>query len=257
MKIRGAPFNPRPDLLELVVKASEDISPDDISLSEWSQKFIRFHSDRIAVDLELIQQYASTSEKLIEFGALPLVATCALRQLGYQVMGIDLAPERYSKTIRHLDLAMAKCDIETQQLPFNGGKFDVAIFNELFEHLRIDPIFTLREVLRVLKPGGRLLLSTPNLRSIYGIENFILHNKAFSCSGNVFEEYEKLTTLGHMGHVREYTCREVIDFLEKLGFCVIDVVYRGRYDTNIKQIIARLLPSLRPFVTYVAIKPLE
>jgi hypothetical protein len=44
------------------------------------------------------------------------------------------------------------------------------------------------------------------------------------------EEFGKLRRLGHMGHVREYSAREVVRFVQACGFVVQSVDYR--YDTN-------------------------
>jgi hypothetical protein len=68
----------------------------------------------------------------------------------------------------------------------------------------------------------------------------------------VYAQYEKIETLGHVGHVREYTSKEVAIFLEKIGFKVQDLIFRGRYGTNVEQALARLFPGLRPFVSVIA-----
>ena len=139
-------------------------------------------------------------------------------------------------------------------MPFAAEIFDLVLFNELFEHLRINPIFTLREAHRVLKPNGVLLLSTPNLRSFRGIRNLLVHNQGHAVSPGVYCQYEKLETLGHMGHVREYTTREVSDFLTHTGFRVDKTVFRGGHGRGLVGIAERLTPSLRPFFTLIATK---
>ncbi|MDB6011656.1 MAG: hypothetical protein JWL65_3906 [Gammaproteobacteria bacterium] len=103
---------------------------------------------------------------------------------------------------------------------FADESFDVVVFHELFEHLRINPVFTLTEVLWVIKPNGILTPSTPNLRSLDGIRNFLFRDRAFSCAPSIYLEYEKLQTIGHTGHVREYTWTEVVEFLQTIGFVV-------------------------------------
>jgi SAM-dependent methyltransferase len=180
--------------------------------------------------------------------------TAALAALDYRVSALDIAPGRFATSIASLGLDVARCDVEREPVPFAADAFDAVLFNELLEHLRINPVFTLREARRVLRPGGTLLLSTPNLRSFRGIRNLLLRNQGHAVSAGVYEQYEKLETLGHMGHVREYTTREVSDVLARVGFDVHTVVFRGGHGAGVVGIAERLAPGLRPFFTLVASK---
>ena len=94
----------------------------------------------------------------------------------------------------------------------------------------------------------------PLSRSLRGLKNLILHNQGHAVSAGVYRQYEKLTTLGHMGHVREYTTREVTDFLARLGFRAERIVYRGGHGRGVVGLAERLAPSLRPFFSLVAVK---
>lgn len=244
---------PRSDL-DLVVDCAGRIVPDDDGLSVWFLDYVRSQQRRIAFDLGLVRERCEPTASIVEFGAVPLLLTAPLARLGYSVTGVDIAPDRFAGSIRRLDLDVVRADIETEKLPFADARFDVALFNELFEHLRINPIVTMREVHRTLKPGGLLFLSTPNLRSLAGLANFLLKNRCYSCEARPYDEYEKLETLGHMGHVREYTTREVSEFLERIGFTIEEIVYRGTFDRLWADTICRALPALRPFASYVARK---
>lgn len=248
-------FYPSNSSLLTIEQCAEKLKPGDESLYKWHVSYVANHKLRIALDLDLVKENVNPESSILEFGSVPLLLTAALSESNYKVTGIDIAPERYQETISKLGINVVKCDIELEKLPFSDNTFDAIVFNELFEHLRINPIFTLSEVLRVLKPGGRMMLSSPNLRSLNGLANFLIRNQAYSCSGNTYAEYRKLESLGHMGHVREYTTREVTEFLQSVGFTVGNVIYRGRFNTNFKQLFARMIPSLRPFVSYVASKP--
>ena len=106
----------------------------------------------------------------------------------------------------------------------------------------------------MLVPGGVLILSTPNVRSFRGLRNLLLHNRCHAASGDVYRQYEKLETLGHMGHVREYTTREVAEFLARIGFSVDRLVFRGGHGRGLVGLGERLLPSWRPFFTVLASK---
>jgi ubiquinone/menaquinone biosynthesis C-methylase UbiE len=48
-----------------------------------------------------------------------------------------------------------------ERLPFCDNEFDLLWCSEVIEHL-LDPAFTIQEFKRVLKPGGKLLMTTPN-----------------------------------------------------------------------------------------------
>jgi len=257
MQIDKEPVNPQLSTIKLIENVAGEISPDRVDLADWFQSYADNHKARLALDLEMVQAHIPVESSVLEFGSVPLLLTGALKKAGYRVTGIDIAPERFESAIARLGLNVKKSDIEKERLPFDTSSFDGVIFNELFEHLRINLIFTMREVLRVLKPGGVMLLSTPNLRSLDGIINFIVRNRGYSCDGEVFAQYEKLEKLGHMGHVREYTSYEVTDFLGKVGFTVERLIYRGKQEALLPQLITRLVPTLRPFVTVKARKPMQ
>ena len=237
---------------DCIDRVGERIGPDDPSLEEWFASYRAEHRDRLAADLGLVRAHVAPGARILEHGAVPLLLTAALQELGFAVTGLDVAPGRFAGAIAELGLDVRRCDVETEALPFADRSFDAVLFNELFEHLRVDPIFTLREVRRVLRPGGVLLLSTPNLRSFRGLRNLLLRNQGHAVSGGVYRQYQKLATLGHMGHVREYTTREVAEFLERIGLRVEKVVFRGGHGRGPVGVAERLLPALRPFFSLIA-----
>jgi SAM-dependent methyltransferase len=240
--------------LALIDEIVTRIRPDDPGLEAWLSRYYRQHRQRLASDLGIVEQHVEPESRILEYGAIPLLLTGALSELGYNLSAIDVSPERFAGAIAALGLDITRCDVETEAVPFAAETFDAVLFNELFEHLRIDPIFTLTEVRRVLKPKGSLLLSTPNLRSLRGIRNLMLHNQGHAASAGVYEQYEKLEALGHMGHVREYTTREVSDFLARVGLRVDKIIFRGGHGRGAVGLVERLMPSLRPFFTLRATK---
>ena len=252
MLIESEPRRPPGRRLELLDAVAARIAPDAARLAEWTDRYRREHRDRLGADLELVARHAAPGARLLEYGAVPLLLTAALDELGYDVSALDLAPDRFGSAIAELRLDVRRCDVERQAVPFASATFDLVLFNEIFEHLRIDPVFTLGEALRVLRPRGVLLLSTPNLRSWRGLRHLLLHDRAGTSAGDVYEQYRKLETLGHMGHVREYTVTETAEFLRRVGFVVERVVHRGGHGTGVVGLAERLAPRLRPFFTLVA-----
>jgi SAM-dependent methyltransferase len=236
----------------LLDRVAADIRPEEPALEEWYSGYLREHRARLAADLDIVESHAPPGARVLEYGAVPLLMTAALSDLGYELSAVDIGPERFAGTISRLGLEVVRCDVETESLPFPDEAFDLILFNELFEHLRINPAFTLREAHRALRPGGSLLLSTPNLRSFRGIRNLVLRNQGHAVSAGVYRQYEKLETLGHMGHVREYTTREVTEFLGHVGFRADKVIFRGGHGRGLVGLAERVAPALRPFFTLVA-----
>jgi 2-polyprenyl-3-methyl-5-hydroxy-6-metoxy-1,4-benzoquinol methylase len=84
-----------------------------------------------------------------------------LQQRGSTVIGIDM-DERAAELARRFCEAVYVGDIETMELPFEPGSFDAIVCGDLIEHLR-GPEGVLRRLRPLLRPGGRLVLSTPNI----------------------------------------------------------------------------------------------
>jgi len=67
-----------------------------------------------------------------------------------------------------------------EPLSYDSGSFDVVVAAEVIEHLE-NPRFVAREIFRMLKPGGALILSTPNNESWRSLLSLVLrhHHVAF------------------------------------------------------------------------------
>ncbi len=246
--------------IEIVFKElSRDLAPENIESVEWIHGYFSDHKKRYASNLEDIRRYYSSGD-VLEIGSFPYHMTYCLKKLGYPVTGVDLNPDRWKTFHDKHGLDIVKCDIETEEIPFEDEKFGFIVLSEVFEHLRIDPIFTLKEINRVLAPGGKLILMTPNLYSISNIVKFISGKGG---ANDPYKQYEKLYTKGHMGHVREYSTGEIKRFLQKTGYEIEDVSYRFYgaeiYGKNIMSIVGFVnalnpFPVLRPFQVVVSRK---
>lgn len=80
-----------------------------------------------------------------------------LRRPGLRVVGLD----RSAKILDNPTLDEARVG-DLYHLPFPQASFEVALANYVFEHLEHGDL-ALREINRVLKPGGKLIFRTPNL----------------------------------------------------------------------------------------------
>ena len=148
-------------------------------------------------DFDTIRTLGASCD-LLEIGCYPYCMSAFLQRAGYRFTGLDKKPDRGSRVLEQEKLNIFACDIETEPFPFADASFDIILLNEVFEHLRIDPLFTLSEIKRCLRPGGRLMLTTPNLYGIMMVLRF-LRGKGIE---DPVEAFEMLKTTGHMGHLR-------------------------------------------------------
>ena len=88
-----------------------------------------------------------------------------------EVTGVDISPEAVRYCQEHYQKANLRFKrMDCYALEFPDSSYDVVVSFETIEHLRDQTVF-LGEIKRVLKPGGFLILSTPNR------ENFAIYAK--------------------------------------------------------------------------------
>jgi len=84
-----------------------------------------------------------------------------LKDLGFDVTASDMDHNRFKY---HNVIKFHPSNLE-KELPFETEKFDYVLFLETLEHV-YNPDFVIGEINRVLKPGARLVLSTPNILNL-------------------------------------------------------------------------------------------
>jgi SAM-dependent methyltransferase len=116
----------------------------------------RFGQDR---RLAMIERYAPlTARRILDTGCGVGMYVRAFRQFSDQVYGIDVDPDKIAEASRELpNLQVAPAE----SLPFEDGFFDVVLSHEVWEHVNDDRAAA-REAVRVLRPGGRLVVFVPN-----------------------------------------------------------------------------------------------
>lgn len=105
----------------------------------------------------------------LDIGCGPGTFIGALPDGVHESVGVDIAPAQIGYALRNHSRGERNfLLLDGNQLPFRDGKFDVVTSVELLEHVsRAEGIRLLREAHRILKPGGRILLSTPNYGSLW------------------------------------------------------------------------------------------
>ena len=171
--------------------------------------------------LAAILRDANTPKVILDVGCGDgsALKTAAAHNPAHHFAGLDWSADALHQA-KTKGLTTIRGTIETR-LPIADGKADVVIMSELIEHL-VDPDAALEEAKRVLKPGGDLLLSTPNLAAWY--------NRGLLAAGiqPVFSEVSLRAVFGRpgsvvAGHLRLFTRRALTEFLTASGFRCVTV----------------------------------
>jgi len=97
---------------------------------------------------------------VIEVGCGDASFTTDLAKLSSRVTAIDISAGQIAEnTQRFPQIKFLQHDL-AEKMPFADGSFEIAWCSEVLEHL-FDPGFALREMHRVLRPGGKLLVTVP------------------------------------------------------------------------------------------------
>jgi SAM-dependent methyltransferase len=155
------------------------------------------------------------------------LAVAAAHNPAHRFAGIDWSSDAL-RSARGLGLTVVRAGVAAARLPVADGTGDVVIMSELIEHL-VDPDGAVAEARRILRPGGSLLLSTPNLAAWY--------NRGLLAFGiqPVFSEVSLRGVFGRpgrvvAGHLRLFTRRALTEFLTASGFRCVTVTGARYHD---------------------------
>jgi SAM-dependent methyltransferase len=171
---------------------------------------------------------APDARVLVEVGAETGLATAYYRDRLPRVaraVAVDWA-DQVADEARPL-VEFARANVESEAIPLPDGSADAVVCNQVIEHLK-NVFHAMDELARIVRPGGLLLLSTPNLAAA--------HNVALLALGR------QPTTLAIRGsHVRGYAVRDARRFL----------AFNGHF-----RIVRETVFGLHPFTSAALPRPL-
>jgi len=163
-----------------------------------------------------------------------------LEQAGATAYGIEpqlvfrqFATEKFGVTLQ----------AETIEAPFwqekYAGHFDVVTLWDTLEHLNF-PVETLRDAIRVLKPGGMLFLDTPSRDSFY----YKISEWSYRLSkGNNPLFLNSLYSAKPFRHNQIFSVQQLNDLFDRLGLDVIGQNRSGLFDASNKIVLVGKLPG--------------
>ncbi len=209
-----------------------------------------YHGRRLRLALDLLGDH-------LDLRAGPLVAdlgagggqvASVLARRGARPIACDVVPDA-GRAARRAGLHSVVLDVG-EPLPFRSGSLDGVLAGEIVEHV-YDPAALLRECHRVLRPGGVLVLTTPNLATAQDRVRFLAGHAPRQV--DPFHEYLHL-------HIRPFTHELLVTGLRLAGLTPTalrsnHVVWRTRFGELRSAWAARRWPTLGGSLVVSAVRP--
>lgn len=212
----------------LTVEAADQA--DSLS-TEGLRTYLVQHIDRFVMTYNLLEKHlpAGTPASVLDIGSFPYFLPVMLQdRLGAEVVGIDSPTEAYwpgapyTPSQREVTVSRGEkqyrfthhlINIERDPIPYQD-QFDAVLLTEVLEHLTLQPNVVVQQIHRSLKPGGVVILTTPNAK-------YLMKLLAAIRGSNINEKYNLL--VGAYGrHNREFTLQETAELLETHNFRILD-----------------------------------
>lgn len=146
-----------------------------------------------------------------------------------QVAGLDRFLEAMGTAVHRAPGAMICSGNLDVGLPFSDASFDFVFSHEVVEHLRCPEVF-LADTFRILRPGGRVLLKTPNAWDLWRLIDPMMGRMWYAQQDNT--------------HIRYYSVLSLKRLLHEAGF--VNVKARAGTKPFCDRRIARAFPLRLP-----------
>jgi glycosyltransferase involved in cell wall biosynthesis/SAM-dependent methyltransferase len=225
--IEGKPWPPPSAHVEEEPKPESIAVPGEY-IAGWTHPedsgrgYVETHMTRLERTLAITPPGAA-DDRVLEMGAYLHITPALKTKLGYgEARGCYYGP---AGTMDHREVTSEsgeqfECDIdlfdaERDPFPYSDGYFSTILCCELLEHLPNDPMQMMMEINRVLKTGGHLVLTTPNITSLRAVAGIL---QGFHPM--LFPAYIRPRESGEVEarHAREYSPNEIKALLAVSGF---------------------------------------
>jgi 2-polyprenyl-3-methyl-5-hydroxy-6-metoxy-1,4-benzoquinol methylase len=196
-------------------------------------------------------------DALVPAGSRVLDAGCStgylaeqLAQRQCEIVGLELDPAA-AEVAEQICERVLVGDVERMELPFEPNEFDVVLGGDIIEHLR-DPQAALARLRPFLRPGGRLVLSTPNIAN-WAIRLSLLAGRF---------DYTDRGLLDRT-HTHLFTRRSLLRCIEGAGYRLVSLDYsvplpqpvRAEASEALAHRVAGLRPTLFAYQWVLAAEP--
>jgi len=225
-------------------------------------EYLRQHFPRYAATKQRLTVHGNPAagNQVLDVGAHWLHQAVLYAIDGFAVTALDLPATFESDSVRalaevHAITLLPNVDLEYPSAlkAIANDTFDIVLFTEVIEHLAFNPVAMWREIYRVMKPGARIVVTTPNYHALRTrLRQWWRAMRGLGAGVDVAQVLG-VHTLGH--HWKEYSRRELQRYFTLLSpdFACRDVAYVqghrravSKPSVEVALLLERIIPFLRP-----------
>ena len=216
-------------------------------MRQFREDYRRFHRRRYEMLLDLLEEHVPyQADRCLDVGGGGDVANLA-----------DVLVRRYARELHAIDqggdvaigrekgIEVRECNVDVETFPYDEGFFDIVLFTSVIEHL-YNPRHALDEITRTLKPGGLLILETPNATAFGRRIDALFGKNPFRW----FNEYNALGDKAPMIYCAVFYSAHEIEVLLARDYTVLVREYAMHdppvnvFKWLVREMVSRVWPSL-------------
>lgn len=187
-------------------------------------KYIAQNNTRVYTDYKMLEGIINKEMSILDVGGVPPLLAYYLCTNEYKNLSVaDLNIYNFEKFFTEKNVQMIGLDLLSNFNLDEVGTYDCICLSEVIEHLTGDLNSIISKISKLVKKGGYLFITTPNVSSLTGVFALTEHKSllASKYTQSVKQQYDRVKEWGYYGHVREYTSKEVIDLITESGYELI------------------------------------
>ena len=193
------------------------MSIEEIYQKIWKRKLRTLkerppHETLCSARMYVANKLIGVCHRLLDVGCGAGNLAALIKDRCQEIYGVDISSEALRMAVKK-GVKTTRVDLNVELLPFQNEWFDTVVCLDVIEHL-LDPERLLEEAKRVLKPGGILIISFPNIRWWVHIASLAFFGK-FPKTSTDPEAYDG-------GHLHYFTYKDMEVLLKKHGFKVTE-----------------------------------
>jgi SAM-dependent methyltransferase len=183
----------------------------------------------------MLLEAVGSGNRVLDVGCSSGYLARPLAARGNTIVGIELDPDAARAAEEFCEQVLVG-DVETMELPLEPGSFDVVLGGDVIEHLR-NPAAALERLRPLLRPGGRVVVSTPNVAN-WAIRLSLLGGRFRYTDRGILDR----------SHTYLFTRATLAETLERAGYHVqrIDFSVPVPGDSDLLDGLGKAVGRLRP-----------